>query len=362
MGNQADLLRYLPIDSVCIEHLGEDIRPASAIPYQMRFGTIWEPSNTAGRIRILLRIGPLKGPPEIRYHVLAHHGDMKQTISAARACQEAEVESAFRCIREDSVIDDVKVRALVKYYFLATKSNLRTMWLVNDVFIKELVSACQIAKRSLSNSADTQPLEDSVATQTPASCVQRVPVPDMFMQVRPQVSGKSLSYQDHPRDTYEGRWLSSISSEERRKSRYSGPYICGQPLDDDEPFQDTLMGIDKDNVHGRRIDNQLTSSSAGSNETRCHALPHPKATQRIRSALSLARGGANEMGRGASVSRLSPASVAPRPTHHQVSTIAELEKAMLILCSLGTNQLKSKIMSTSSLPTGRRLKMRNKPA
>jgi hypothetical protein len=78
MGNHADLLRYLPIDSVRIEHLSEDIRPASAIPYQMHFGTIWEPSTAAGQIRILLRIGPMKGPPEIRYHVLAHHGDLNK--------------------------------------------------------------------------------------------------------------------------------------------------------------------------------------------------------------------------------------------------------------------------------------------
>jgi hypothetical protein len=172
------------------------------------------------------------------------------------------------------------------------------------------------------------------------------------MQVRPEVSGKSSSYQDHLKDTYEDRWLSSISSEERRKSRYSGPYVYGQPLDEDEPFQDILMGIDKDNVHGRGLDKHLTSSFAGSNDTRCHALPRPNKIQHIRPALFVARDGANEMGRGPSVSRQSSASAAPQPTHHQVSSIAELEKVMLILCSLGKHQLTAKIKSISSLPTG----------
>jgi hypothetical protein len=326
MGTHADLLRYLPVDSVRIEHLGEDIRPASAIPYQMHFGMIGEPSDAAGQVRILLRIGPLQGPPEIRYHVLTRNGDLKRLISAARACQEAEVEPAFRCIREGSVMDDVKVRALVKYYFLARKGDLRTMWLVNDMFIKELVSACQIAKRSLSKSVDTHAPKDSVATQASVSSVQLVPHLDMIIQARPKVPSKDSSHPDHPKDTYEDRWLSSISRGEGRKSRYSGSYVYGQPLDDDEPNQDTLMGAGKENIHGRSLDKNATTPFVYSNESRRHTFSHSHATQRVRSALVPIRDGANEMKRGPSTSRPSSASVAPRPTHYQVTLIAELKK------------------------------------
>jgi hypothetical protein len=223
-------------------------------------------------------------------------------------------------------MDDVKVRALVKYYFLARKGDLRTMWLVNDMFIKELVSACQIAKRSLSKSVDTHASKDSIATQASVSSVQRVPHPDMILQALPEVPSKGSSHPDHPEDTYEDRWLSSISREEGRRSRYSGPYVYSQPLDDDEPHQDTLIRAGKENVHGRSLDKNAMTPFVHSNESRRHTLSHPHAIQRVRSALLPVRDGAIEMERGPSISRPSSASVAPRPTHYQVTLIAEFKK------------------------------------
>jgi hypothetical protein len=266
MGNQAELLRYLPLNHGRIEHLSEDIRPTSAIPYQMHFGEIRELSDAAEQVRILLRIGPMQGPPEVRYHILSRNGALTRTISAARSCQEVVPDTAFQCIAEGRGIDEVKARAVARYYFLARKVDLRTMWPINDKFISELVSACQVAERSFGRPIAREHTKDDVAAQAPRSHVPHLPHPDIIEQVRHESPDKKSNHQDSSKDAYEGRWMNSISYDSSSKSRYSRPYVYQQPLDKDGPDQAALRDSNKENVCGRSSEKPLAISFSESNE------------------------------------------------------------------------------------------------
>jgi hypothetical protein len=326
MGNQAELLRYLPLDHVRIEQLSEDIRPASAIPYQMHFGEIGELSDAAGQVRILLRIGPMQGPPEVRYHILSRNGALTRTISAARSCQEVVPDTAFQCIAEGRGIDEVKARAVARYYFLARKVDLRTMWPINDKFISELVSACQVAERSFGRPIAREHTKDDVAAQAPSSHVPHLPHPEIIEQVRYESPEKKSSHQDSSKDTYEGRWMNSISYDSSRKRRYSGPYVYQQPLDKDGPDQAALRDSNKENVRGRSSKKPLAISFSESNDTRRHTFPDPNATQDVRSTHAPLSYRANEMVHSPLMPKHSSDLAGIRPNHHLVCSTAHLAK------------------------------------
>jgi hypothetical protein len=67
MGQAANLLDHLPLDKVHIERITDNKKATTALPYKMHFSQVPNGRLSPFNIGILLCIGPLGGPPELRY-------------------------------------------------------------------------------------------------------------------------------------------------------------------------------------------------------------------------------------------------------------------------------------------------------
>ncbi|KAF2819214.1 hypothetical protein CC86DRAFT_432281 [Ophiobolus disseminans] len=170
MSENAYLLDYLRLDRVRIEPVKEKNKPSNALPHRMHFGSIPNSRYSPTNVSVLLCVGPAGGPPEQRYRTITRLGEIIGPLSAEKAATEVVPASAFWGINERGFMDPMKVRAVIRYYFIAMKVKLPLVWPIDLVFIKELTAACRLAKvqcdRRTEHSADT--LRTSNITTAPA--------------------------------------------------------------------------------------------------------------------------------------------------------------------------------------------------
>lgn len=146
MGENAYLLAYLRVDRVRIEPVQEKNKPSTALPYRMHFGSIPNSRYSPTNVSVLLCVGPAGGPPEQRYRTITRLGEIVGSLSAGKAATEVVPASAFWDIKERGSMDPMKVRAVIRYYFIAMKVELPLVWPIDLIFIKELTAACRLAK------------------------------------------------------------------------------------------------------------------------------------------------------------------------------------------------------------------------
>lgn len=158
MGANSDLLRYLPLETVRINHVGEKGRPPGVVGYLLHFGQIPNGRHNLTDIGILLCVGPAGGPPIQHFRRLSRHGEIIEPISAQDAIRQVVPASAFKIIKENGCMELNMVRIVIRYYFIAKKVALPSMWSIDNAFIKELTAACRLAKAK----ADKQAERDAV--------------------------------------------------------------------------------------------------------------------------------------------------------------------------------------------------------
>jgi hypothetical protein len=351
MGDNADLLRYLPVDSVHIDDLNE-CHPRNMHPYRLHFGQVQRDGSVKEQVGILLSKGEHDGPPKLKYLVFSAHGHTGGYVSVADAIVMTRPAPAFEGIAEVGGMDKLKLRAVVRYYFIAKKIDLPSTWPLDGMFIKELISACKVAEYNAGRQAGADQMRQSLATEL---------LPHLTGQSLRDMSKQNKHYQDRHEDTYEDRWMNSISLDGGRKSRYSGQYIYSLPLDGNEPDQNELMGPNKENIQTRGSAKHPTISFGGNNYFYHHPFPHRKDNQDIRSPLSTFTYRTNQVGNASALPEdPSSSSATPLPVDPLVSLTDPFSKYLVLMkCSHRVIRAMQKIISALSLPMKRWLTRKN---
>jgi hypothetical protein len=146
MDKDAHLLDCLPLDLVRMNHLPRDKKASTALPNILNFGHIANGQQGSSNIGVILCIGPLGGPPDQRYKRLDRFGNITDGISASDAARQVTPAAAFKGMKEHGSMDAMKVRALIRYYFIAKYVDLPSTWSVDHIFIKDLTAACRLVK------------------------------------------------------------------------------------------------------------------------------------------------------------------------------------------------------------------------
>jgi hypothetical protein len=185
MGKAASLLDYLPFNKVRIEHMADKQRPTTALPYKIHLGQIPNGRQSPINIDILLCVGQLGGPPELRYKKVSRHDEIIGPISAVDAARQVMPAAAFKGMKENGSLDSLKVRAVVRYYFLASKVDVPTMWPVEYVFIRDLTAAYRLVKVYAEAQAKLKPLSAQDAAKISALPEGQPPFGPIILQDMP---------------------------------------------------------------------------------------------------------------------------------------------------------------------------------
>jgi hypothetical protein len=246
MADHAELLHYLPVDSVRIEHLS-DGRPRKTHPYRIHFGNLQGDESTGEPVDILLSKSDKEGPPKLKYMVSTIHGNEKGYVSVAEAIESAKPARAFEGIVEADGMDRLKLRAVARYYFIAKKIELPSSWPLDGMFIKELISACKVAEFNAGKHAGASRKSEGLTTEL-ASRISAQPhggIPDV-----------QQTFQDRYRDTYEARWMDSISRDGGRRSTHAKQRVDSQVYQEHEADTEAYMDQDKENIQQSGLANQ----------------------------------------------------------------------------------------------------------
>jgi hypothetical protein len=217
MGDNAALLKYLPIELVRIDAASNQKQPTTALPYHMHFGHIKNGLHNATYIRIILCVGALKGPPEQRYRKFSRLGELEGYLSAHDAARDAIPASAFRGIKRNGGMDPAQLRAVVRYYFIAKKLDIPVIWPVDVHFIKDLVAACRLAKAHYEKKRGL----DGMEMPPPDGSVIDEGLYSLGRQIPPSSSpGK---------DNQGGDFEHSLTAETTRTSDRTGGYVRSSP-------------------------------------------------------------------------------------------------------------------------------------
>jgi hypothetical protein len=237
MADHADLLRYLPVDSVRIEHLSES-QPRKTHPYRIHFGTLQGAGSTEDQVGVLLSRRDKEGSLKLKYMVSTIYGDDKGYVSVADAIKLAKPARAFGGIVEADGIDWMKLRAVVRYYFIANKIDLPSTWSLDGMFIKELILACKVAESNAGRHAGPH-RQTGFATEQ---------LSQMSVQPHGSLPGVQENFPDRSKNTYEARWMDSISGDGGRRSRHSRQSVNGQVYKEHNAGTEAFIDHDKENV------------------------------------------------------------------------------------------------------------------
>jgi hypothetical protein len=153
MGPDAALLKYLTLEKVRLERFN-DIKSerSTALPVKLHFGQIPNGRRSPKNVAILLCVpsGEEK-TPEQQYNIFTRVGKLEKMISAADAIHTATYASSFACIKRGGAMDAGYLRSVAKYYFIALRVDMPTLWPVDATFIKHLTAACRLARANLSH-------------------------------------------------------------------------------------------------------------------------------------------------------------------------------------------------------------------
>ena len=143
MGDEAQLLEFLPLDAVRMVRLPIDKKPASALPYMLHFGEISNGTRlNATKIGVVLCIRPLNGNPKKSNKRLCRLRNITGSISAQEAARQVSPAFAFQAMKHHGSMDSAQFRAVIRCYFIAMRVDLPSSWPVDQVFVKDLTAAC----------------------------------------------------------------------------------------------------------------------------------------------------------------------------------------------------------------------------
>ena len=148
MGLNAALLGYLRPDLVRLLQFDDKKKERmTALPVRMYFGHIKNGRRNPADVCILLHTSEDRSrSPEQRFNLFSRHGNLEGSIKVNDAIQSTTYASAFRCIQEGSGINMDKLRAVIRYYFMAKGIKLPAVWALDAQFVDNLLAACRLAR------------------------------------------------------------------------------------------------------------------------------------------------------------------------------------------------------------------------
>ncbi|EAT77276.1 hypothetical protein HBH56_186050 [Parastagonospora nodorum] len=153
MGDDASLLNFLPLGEVELIPLESNTKLVAVVPYRMHFGLINNGGAKKVPVGIMVYNGLIPTILDVRWARFSQSGQLQSNTSISKVAQNAEPGAAFRCLRQKTGMSTKHLRALVRYYFIAKKVNLPSVWPVDEPFVKDLTSACRLAKANLDKDA-----------------------------------------------------------------------------------------------------------------------------------------------------------------------------------------------------------------
>ncbi|KAH7087467.1 hypothetical protein FB567DRAFT_525089 [Paraphoma chrysanthemicola] len=152
MGSDAALLNYLPLEKVRLERFDDaKSERSTALPTKLHYGQIPNGRRSPKNVAILLCVSSKEDkPPEQQYNVFTRAGKLENRISISEAIRTANYGSSFTCIKSIKGMEPDYLRSVVKYYFIALRVDIPTIWTVDATFIKHLTAACRLARANLS--------------------------------------------------------------------------------------------------------------------------------------------------------------------------------------------------------------------
>lgn len=153
MGDDAALLDFLPLSQVELIPLNSNAKLAAVVPYCMHFGLISNGGARKSSVGIVLYNGLIPSILDVRWAQFSQSGGFLSHTSISKVTQNGEPSAAFRCLRQKTGIATKMLRAVVRYYFIAKKVDLPSVWSVDEPFIKDLTAACRLAKANLDKEA-----------------------------------------------------------------------------------------------------------------------------------------------------------------------------------------------------------------
>lgn len=153
MGDDAALLDFLPLSQVELIPLNSNAKLAAVVPYHMHFGLISNGGAKKLSVGIMVYNGLIPTILDVRWAQFSQSGDFLSNTSISKVTQSGEPSAAFRCLRQKTGMAAKMLRAVVRYYFIAKKVDLPSVWPVDEPFIKNLTAACRLAKANLDKEA-----------------------------------------------------------------------------------------------------------------------------------------------------------------------------------------------------------------